>query len=78
MLIFKWRHFKKEIILMLVRWYLVHPLSYREIEELAFERSLKVDHSTRHRQVNFCEGKKDWLVNFRRKESGMQLIAKFL
>jgi hypothetical protein len=31
-----------------------------------------------HRQVNFYEGKKECLVNFRRKESGKQLIAKFL
>lgn len=51
MLIFKWRHFKKEIILMLVRWYLAYPLSYREIEELALERGLKVDHSTINRWV---------------------------
>jgi putative transposase len=51
MLNFKWRHFKKEIILMLVRWYLAYPLSYREIEELALERGLEVDHSTINRWV---------------------------
>ena len=51
MLSFKWRHFKKDIILMLVRWYVAYPLSYRDIEELAFERGLIVDHSTINRWV---------------------------
>lgn len=51
MLSFKWRHFKKDIILMLVRWYLAYSLSYRDIEELALERGLKVDHSTVNRWV---------------------------
>lgn len=36
---------------MLVRWYLAYSLSYRDIEELALERSLKVDHSTVQRWV---------------------------
>ncbi len=34
MLTFKWRHVKKDIILMTVRWYLSYSLSYRDIEEL--------------------------------------------
>jgi putative transposase len=46
MISFKWRHFKKDMILMLVRWYL-----YRDVEELALERGLKVDHSTINRWV---------------------------
>jgi putative transposase len=48
---FKYRQFKKEIILMLVRWYLAYSLSYRDIEELATERGLHVDHSTVNRWV---------------------------
>jgi len=36
---------------MLVRWYLAYSLSYRDIEELALERGLKVDHSTVNRWV---------------------------
>lgn len=36
---------------MLVRWYLAYSLSYRDIEELALERGLKIDHSTVHRWV---------------------------
>lgn len=51
MLRFQGRHFKREIILMLVRWYLVYSLSYRDVEELALERGLKVDHSTINRWV---------------------------
>lgn len=51
MICFKNRHFKKDIILMLVRWYLAYSLSYRNIEELAAERGLNVDHSTLNRWV---------------------------
>jgi len=51
MISFKWRHFEKGIILMLVRWYLAYSLSYRDIEELAKERGLSVDHSTVNRWV---------------------------
>jgi transposase-like protein len=39
------------MILMLVRWYLAYSLSYQNIEELALERGLKVDHSTINRWV---------------------------
>lgn len=36
---------------MLVRWYVAYSLSYRDVEELALERGLKVDHSTLNRWV---------------------------
>ena len=39
------------MILILVRWYLAYSLSYRDVEELALERGLKVDHSTINRWV---------------------------
>ncbi len=51
MISFKWRHFKQDIILMLLRLYLAYSLSYRDVEELALERGLKVDHSTINRWV---------------------------
>ena len=51
MLSFKQHHFEKEIILMLVRWYVAYSLSYRDVEELALERGLNVDHSTINRWV---------------------------
>ena len=38
MISFKQRHFKQDVILMLVRWYVAYPMSYRDIEELAMER----------------------------------------
>ncbi|MDP3706323.1 MAG: IS6 family transposase [Legionellaceae bacterium] len=51
MLSFKQRHFKQDVILMLVRWYEAYALSYRDIEELAGERGLTIDHSTINRWV---------------------------
>ena len=51
MLSFKWRHFPKRIIVMVVRWYLAYALSYRQIEELIIERGVHIDHSTINRWV---------------------------
>jgi putative transposase len=51
MISFKWRHFQKEVILLMVRWYLSYSLSYRDIEEMMLERGIDVDHSTIHRWV---------------------------
>jgi transposase, IS6 family len=42
---FKWRHFQDEIILLCVRWYLLYPLSYRDLEEMMLERGLHIDHT---------------------------------
>ena len=42
MISFKWRQFKKEIILMVVRWYLSYSLSYRDIEDMMLKRGLKM------------------------------------
>ncbi|CDZ78739.1 hypothetical protein BN59_03052 [Legionella massiliensis] len=51
MLSFKWKHFRQDVILLLVRWYIGYSLSYRDVEELALERGLKIDHSTINRWV---------------------------
>jgi len=51
MISFKWRHFQKELILLVVRWYLSYSLSYRDIEEMMLERGISVDHSTVNRWV---------------------------
>ncbi|NEQ53547.1 MAG: IS6 family transposase [Leptolyngbya sp. SIO3F4] len=48
---FKWRHFKPEIILLNVRWYLRYSLSYRDLEEMMLERGLNIDHTTIFRWV---------------------------
>ena len=49
---FKWRHFKGEIILLNVRWYLLYPLSYRNLEAMIKTRGLEVDHTTICRWVH--------------------------
>jgi transposase, IS6 family len=46
---FKWRHFEAEIILLCVCWYLRYPPSYRDLEEMMFERGLHVGHTTIYR-----------------------------
>jgi putative transposase len=48
---FKGAHFVKDIILTCVRWYVVYPLSYRQVEELMEERGVSVDHATINRWV---------------------------
>ena len=47
--LFKWKHFQPEIILLNVRWYCRYALSYRDLEEMMAERGLSVDHSTINR-----------------------------
>jgi transposase-like protein len=44
--LFRGRHFRDEIIVLCLRWYLRYPLSYRNLEEMMAERGLKLDHST--------------------------------
>lgn len=51
MISFKWRHFQKEIIMLVVRWYLSYALSCRDIEEMMLERGIHVDHSTVNRWI---------------------------
>jgi IS6 family transposase len=48
---FKWSHFEAEIILLCIRWYLRYALSYRDLEEMMWERGLRVDHTTIYRWV---------------------------
>jgi transposase-like protein len=48
---FEWRHFEPTIILLCVRWYCRYQLSYRDVEEMMYERGLNVDHSTVFRWV---------------------------
>jgi len=48
---FKYRHFQGEIILQCVRWYCKYGISYRDLEEMIFERGVEVDHTTIYRWV---------------------------
>ncbi|MEL6816572.1 MAG: IS6 family transposase, partial [Cyanobacteria bacterium J06598_3] len=48
---FKWRHFRSDLILLNVRWYLRYSLSYRDLGEMMLERGVQVDHTTIYRWV---------------------------
>ena len=43
--------FSKDIILLGVRWYLRHGLSYRDLEEMLEERGVFLDHTSIYRWV---------------------------
>lgn len=45
MINFKGHRFEKDIILLCVRWYLGYRLSYRYLDEMMEERSMRVDHT---------------------------------
>ena len=47
----KGHSFERDIIMLNVRWYLSYKLSYRDLEEMAAERGLEVDHTTIYRWV---------------------------
>jgi putative transposase len=42
-------HYPIEVMLTCVRWYVVYPLSLRQLKEMMAERGVAVDHSTIHR-----------------------------
>jgi transposase, IS6 family len=43
---FKGRQFNAEVILWAARWYLMFPISYRDLELMLLDRGVEVDHST--------------------------------
>ena len=55
---FKGRHFEAALILQAVCWYLRHPLSYRDIEELFLKRrqSLRPESCDRNRDAGSLPG----------------------
>ena len=42
-------HYPLEVMLVYLRWYTAHPLSFRNIEAMMAERGVFIDHSTLHR-----------------------------
>jgi IS6 family transposase len=48
---FKGRQFNAEVILWAVRWYLMFPISYRDLELMLLDRGVSVDHSTISRWI---------------------------
>jgi IS6 family transposase len=49
--VFKGRQFTAEVILWAVRWYLMFPVSYRDLELMLMDRGVKVDHTTIFRWI---------------------------
>ena len=48
---FKGRQFTAEVILWAVRWYLMFPISYRDLELMLQDRGVTVDHTTIFRWI---------------------------
>src|SRR4051812_36050038 len=48
---FKGRQFPAEVILWAVRWYLMFPISYRDLELMLQDRGVAVDHTTLFRWI---------------------------
>ena len=48
---FKGRQFTAEVILWAVRWYLMFPISYRDLELMLQDRKVEVDHTTLFRWI---------------------------
>ncbi len=48
---FKGRQFTAEVILWAVRWYLMFPVSYRDLELMLLDRGVAVDHTTIFRWI---------------------------
>src|SRR5437588_4335444 len=48
---FKGRQFTAEVILWAVRWYLMFPISYRDLEFMLLDRGVEVDHTTIFRWI---------------------------
>jgi transposase, IS6 family len=57
--VFKGRQFTAEVILVIlwaVRWYLMFPISYRDLELMLMDRSVEVDHTTIFRWIQAYAG----------------------
>jgi len=48
---FKGRQFTAEVILWAVRWYLMFPISYRDLELMLLDRGVEVDHTSIFRWI---------------------------
>src|SRR5271166_3692186 len=53
---FKGRQFTAEVILWAVRWYLMFPISYRDLELMLLDRGVEVDHTTIFRWIQAYAG----------------------
>ena len=55
----KGHSFERDIVMLNVRWYLSYKLSYRDLEEMAAERGLEVDHTTIYGSVAFANSERE-------------------
>jgi transposase, IS6 family len=53
---FKGRQFASEVILGAVRWYLMFPVSYRDLELMLLDRGVAADHTTIFRWIQAYAG----------------------
>ena len=53
---FKGRQFTAEVILWAVRWYLMFPISYRDLALMLLDRGVEVDHTTIFRWIQAYAG----------------------
>jgi len=62
-ILFKYRHFNREIIILCVRWYVSYKLSYRDLVEMMAERGVELAHTTVLRWVQrfMPEFEKRWM-----------------
>ncbi len=61
MIDFKGSQLEREILLWGVQWYVVYPISYRQLEEMMGERGVAVDHATLNR----------WVIKYAPREMGL-------
>jgi transposase-like protein len=53
-LAFKGRQFTAEVILWAIRWYLMFPISYRDLEFMLQDRSVEISHTTMFHLIQAC------------------------
>ncbi|TDX20402.1 hypothetical protein EDF88_0604 [Buttiauxella sp. BIGb0552] len=49
--VFKDRHFSRDIIMWVVRWYCKYGISYPALQEILTDRGVRVDHTMLYRWV---------------------------
>ena len=74
---FKNKHYKAEIILITVRWYLRYGLTYRHLVEMITERGLTIAHTTISRWVHEYSPKLDQKFRKRLKKQKREIEGLF-
>lgn len=72
---FKGRQFTAAVILWAVRWYLMFPISYRDLELMLLDRGVEVDHSTIFRWIQAYAAELEKQIRLLRDNQGENRIA---